>query len=153
MPLSPRRRQWPGRRGPVGAALVLVCAALCGNAPIAAASSSNAQATHAYLVARYRLVTALLHEAARTRGVESVAATQIARECPGVVSGMPQESSVSRFSSPSPRVRGESARLAKQKETIEAELDAAVEQPGDSSSRPAEEAYAAWGCCPNGPTG
>ncbi len=142
MPLSPRRRQWPGRRGPVGAALVLVCAALCGNAPIAAASSSDAQATHAYLVARYRLVTALLHEAARTRGVESVAATQIARECPGVVSGMPQESSVSRFSSSSPRVRGESARLAKQKETIEDELNGAVEQPGDSSSRPVEEAYA-----------
>jgi hypothetical protein len=60
-----------------------------------------------------------------------------------VVSGMPQESSVSRFSSPSLRVRGESARLAKQKETIKEELDGAVEQPGDSSSRPVEEAYAA----------
>ncbi len=110
--------------------------------PIAAASSSDAQATHAYLIAQYRLVTALLHEAAKTRGVESAAAKQIARECPGVVSGMPQESSVSRFSSPSPRVRGESARLAKQKETIEEELDGAVKQPGNSSSRPAEEAYA-----------
>jgi hypothetical protein len=109
----------------------------------AAASSSDAQATHAYLVAQYRLVTTLLHEAAKTRGVESVAAKQIARACPGVVSGMPQESSVSRLSSPSPRVRGESARLAKQKKTIEEELDEAVEQPGDNSSRPAEEAYAA----------
>ena len=126
----------------IGAALVLA-SAVCGSVPIAVASSSDTQATHAYLVAQYRLVTALLHEAARTRGVESVAATQIAQECPGVVSGMPRESSVSRFLSPSPRVRGESARLAKQKETIEEELDGALEQPGDSSYRPVEEAYAA----------
>lgn len=110
---------------------------------IAAASSSDAQATHAYLAAQYRLVTALLREAAKTRGVESAAAKQIARECPRVVSGMPHERSLSRFLSPSPRVRGESDRLAKQKETIEGELDRAVEQPGDSLSRPAEEAYAA----------
>lgn len=144
MPLSPRRKQWPGRwRGQVSAALVLASAALCGSVPIAAASSSDAQATHAYLVSHYRLVMTLLHEAAKTLGAESVAAKQIARECPGVVSGMPQESSVSRFSSPSPRVRGESARLAKQRETIEEELDGAVEQPGDSSSRSVEEAYAA----------
>ena len=129
--------------GRVSAALVLACAALCGSVPVAAASSSDAQATHAYLIAQYRLVTALLHEADTTLGAESVAAKQVARACPGVVSGMPQESSVSRFSSPSPRVRGESARLAKQKETIEEELDGAVEQPGDSSSRPVEEAYAA----------
>lgn len=144
MSLCPRRKQWPGRwRGRVGAALALASAALCGSVSIAAASSSDAQATHAYLVAQYRLIAKLLHEAAKTRGVESVAAKQIARECPGVVSGMPQESSVRRLSSPSPRVRGESARLAKQTETIEAELYGAVGQPGDSSSRPAEEAYAA----------
>jgi hypothetical protein len=116
---------------------------LCGGVPIAVASSSDAQATHTYLVAQYRLLTALLHEAAKARGVESAAAKRIARECPGVVSGMPQESSVSRFSSLSPRARGEIARLAKQQETIERELDRAVEQLGDNLSRPAEEVYAA----------
>ena len=75
MPLRPRRKQWPGRwRGRVGVALVLASAALCGSVPIAAASSSDAQATHAYLIAQYRLVTALLHEAATARGAESAAA-------------------------------------------------------------------------------
>ena len=56
---------------------------------------------------------------------------------------MPQESSTRPFSSLSPRVKGEGARLAKQEETIESELFGAVLQPGDNSSRPAEEAYAA----------
>jgi hypothetical protein len=50
LPLRPRRKQWTGRwRGRVGAALVLVSAALCGSVPVATASSSDAQATHAYL--------------------------------------------------------------------------------------------------------
>ncbi len=144
MPLRPRRKQWPGRwRGRVGAALVLACAALCGSVPITAASSSDAQATHAYLLAQYRLGTALLHAAATARGAESGAARQIARECPGVVSGMPQEPFPKPFPAPPPRVRGENARLTQQKQTIEEELGAAVAQPGERSYRPVEEAYAA----------
>ena len=126
-----------------GAALVLASAALCGSVPVAAASSSDAQATHAYLIAQYRLVTALLREAAAARGAESAAAAQIARECPGVVSGMPQEPSLKPFPALPPRVRGENARLTQQKQTIEEELDAAVGRPGESLYRPAEEAYAA----------
>jgi hypothetical protein len=110
---------------------------------IAAASSSDAQATHVYLLAQYRLLTALLHDAAATHGAESAAAAQIARECPGVVSGMPQEPSLKPLPAPPPRVRGENARLTQQKQTIEEELAAAVDRPGDSSYRPAEEAYAA----------
>lgn len=117
--------------------------ALCGSAPIAAASSSDAQATHAYLIAQYRLLTALFHDAATARGAESAPATQIARECPRVVSGMPQEPSLKLLPAPTPRVKGENARLSRQKQTIEEELGAAVEQPGDRSYRPAEEAYAA----------
>jgi hypothetical protein len=90
--LHPRRKPWRGPwRGRVGAALVLASATLCGNLRVAAASSSNAHATHAYLFARYKLVTALFHEASAVRGAESAAAAQIARECPGVVSEMPQE--------------------------------------------------------------
>jgi len=116
--------------------------ALCASVPVAAAASSDAQATHAYLVAQYKLVTALLHEATPARGAESVAAAQIARECPGVVSGMPQEPSLRPFTASPPRVRGENARLSKQKQTIEEELDTAVDRPGKSLSRPAEEAYA-----------
>ena len=130
-------------RGLLGAALVLASAALCGSVPVAAASSSDALATHAYLVAQYKLVAALLHGAATARGTESAAATQIARECPGVLSGMSQEPSLTPFPAPSPRVRGENARLAQQKQTIEEELDTAVVGPGESSYRPAEEAYAA----------
>ena len=142
LPQRPRRKQWPGRwRGRVGAALVLACAALYGSVPIAAASSSDAQATHAYLLAKFRLATALLHAAATARDAKSAAARQIARECPGVVSGMPQEPS--RFPAPPPRVRGESARLTQQKQTIKGELGAALAQPGERSDRPAEEAYAA----------
>jgi hypothetical protein len=116
---------------------------LCGSVPVAVALGSDVQATHAYLIAQYRLVTALLHEGAAARGTESAAAAQIARECPGVVSGMPQESSLKPFPAPPPRVRGENARLSQQKQTIEEELGTAVDRPGNSLYRPAEEAYAA----------
>jgi hypothetical protein len=144
IPLRPRRNQWLGRwRGRVAAALVLASAALCGAVPVAAASSSDAQATHAYLIAQYRLLTALLHEATTARGAESTAAARIARECPGVVSGIPQEASRKPLPAPSPRVRGENARLTQQERTIEEELDTAVARPGESLYRPAEEAYAA----------
>jgi len=108
--------------------------------PVAAASNSDEQATHAYLLAQYRLVTALLHVASAEGAAEGAAETQIARECPGVVSGIPKEPS--RFPTPSPRVRGENARLSQQRQTIEEELDASVGQPDDSLDRPAEEAYA-----------
>ena len=127
--------------GRVGAALVLACAALCASVPVATASSSDAQATHAYLIAQYRLARALLHGIAAARGAESAAAARIARECPGVVSGMPQ--SPKPFPAPPPRVRGENARRSQQQQTIEGELDTVVEQPGDSVYRSAEEAYAA----------
>jgi hypothetical protein len=130
-------------RGRVGAALVLASVALCGSVPIAAASSSDAQATRAYLIAQYRLATALLHQAATARGAESAAARGIARECPGVVSGMPQEPSLKPLRALPPRARGETARLSQQKRTIEEELGAAVGGPGGSLNRPAEEAYAA----------
>jgi hypothetical protein len=144
MSFRPRRKQWPGRwRRRVGAALVLASAALCGSVPVTAASSSDAQATHAYLIAQYRLVTALLHGAAAARSAESAVAAQIARECPGVVSGMPQEPSLKPFAAPPPRVRGETARLSQQKQTIEEELGMAIERPVESLYRPAEEAYAA----------
>jgi hypothetical protein len=123
--------------------LVLASAALCGSVPVAAASNSDAHATHAYLIAQYKLVTALLHEAAAARGAESAAAAQIARECPGVVSGMPQEPSLKPFPALPPRVRGENARLSHQKQTIEEELGTAVGRPGESLYRPAEETYAA----------
>jgi hypothetical protein len=143
LPLRPRRKRWLGRWREVGAALVLASAALCGSVPVAAASSSDAQATHAYLIAQYKLVTALLHEAAAARGAESAAAAQIARECPGVVSGMPPEPSLKPFPAPPPRARGENARLSQQKQTTEEELDTAVDRPGESLYRSAEEAYAA----------
>jgi hypothetical protein len=130
-------------RGRVCAALVIASAALCGSVPVAAASSSNAQSTHAYLVAQYKLVTAMLHEAAAARGAESAAAAQIARECPGVVSGLPKEPSPKPFAELSPRAKGENARLSHQEKTVEEELDTAVDRPGESLYRPAEEAYAA----------
>ena len=122
--------------------LVLASMALFGSAPIAAGSSSDAQATHTYLTAQYKLVTALLHEAAAARGAESAAAAQIARECLGVVSGIPQPSP-KLFLERTPRAKGESARLTKQQQTIEEELATAIARPGNSLYRPAEEAYAA----------
>ena len=141
--LGTRRKPWSGRwSGRAGAALVLASTALCGSAPIAAGSSSDEQATHAYLIAQYKLVGALLHQAAAAGGAESAAATQIARECRGVLSGMPQPS-LKLFPMPTPRVRGENARLNHQQLTIEAELATAIAKPGDSLYRPAEEAYAA----------
>jgi hypothetical protein len=141
--LRARRTRWSGGwSGRVGTALVLAVTALCAGAPIAAGSSSDEQATHAYLLARYRLVTALLHEAAPVRDAESAAATQIDRECRGVLSGMPQRSP-NLFSAPTPRAKGEDARLNHQQQTIEAELARAIAIPGDSVYRAAEEAYAA----------
>jgi hypothetical protein len=142
LPLRTRRKWWPGRwRGRVGAALVLASASLCGGVPVAGASSSDAQATHAYLLAQYKLVTALLHDASAARGAESAAAAQIARECPGVVSGMPKEPS--RFPAPPPRVRGENARLSQQQQTIQEELDTSVDWPSASLYHAAEEVWAA----------
>jgi hypothetical protein len=133
-------RSWSGR---AGAALVLASVAMCAGAPIAAAtSSSDAQATHAYLIAQYKLVATQLHESAAARGAESAAAAQIARECRGVLSGMPQ-APLKLLPTPTPRVRGENARLTNQQQTIETELAMAIVDPGESLYRPAEEAYAA----------
>lgn len=57
-----RGKRWPERsKGQAGAAFVLISAALCGCAPVADASTSNVQATHTYLIARYSRATALLH--------------------------------------------------------------------------------------------
>jgi hypothetical protein len=114
---------------------------LCGGAPVADASSSDAEATHAYLLAQYRLITALVHDSAAPRAAETAAAAQIARECPGVVSGMPKEVAPGPGAATPPRVKGEQARLRQQKETLEKELDAGVERAGDSAFLPAEEAY------------
>jgi hypothetical protein len=125
----------------IGTVLV-VSAVLCGGASVAIASGSDDQTTHAYLVAQHRLITTLLNETTKTQGIERAAAKQIAQECPGVLSGMPQETSASRLPSPSPRSRGENARLDKQKETLETELAEAVAQLGDNSTLPVEEAYA-----------
>lgn len=123
--------------------LVFAFAALFGSVPVAAAAGSDAEATHAYLVAYYRLLGTLLHGAATERTAEHAAGRQIARECPGVVSGLPQEPSPRPFPAPPPRVRGENARLTQQKQAIEEELVAVVEWPGEAAHRPAEEAYAA----------
>jgi hypothetical protein len=131
--------RWSGR---TGAALVLVSIALCCSAPIAAASSLDEQATHAYLIAQYKLFTALLHKAAAVRSAENAADARIAHECRGVLSGMPQPPLIPRTAL-TPRARGENARFAYQQQAIEAELAAAIARPGDSLDRPAEEAYAA----------
>ncbi len=103
-------------------------------------SSSDAQATHAYLLAQYRLAAVQLRESAAARVAEGAAVARITRECRGVVSGMPKEPSLTSFPLP-PRVRGENARLSQQKQAIEAELDAAV--LSGNGYRPALEAYAA----------
>lgn len=145
MPLRAQRKQSPGawRSRVCAAALALACAALCSSAATVAASSSDAQATHAYLIAQYRLARTLSREVATARSAENTAALQIGRECPEVVSAMPQESSLTPLPTLSPRAKGENDRLTQQKATIQQELDTAVEQPGNSLYRPAEEAYAA----------
>lgn len=140
---SPKRWRRPAGVVPVAVAMALASATLSGGVPVAAASSSDAQATHAYLIAQYRLATGLLHGVATARRAEGVAAAQIARGCPGVVSGMPREPSLKPFPAPLPRVRGEDARLDKQRQTIEEELGAAVARAGGTAYRPSEEAYAA----------
>jgi len=108
----------------------------------AAASSADEQATHAYLIAQYKLSRALVREAAAVIGAKNAAATQIGRECRGVLSGMPQPS-LGPFVARTPRAKGENARFDRQQEAIEAELYAAVAQPRDNLYRPVEEAYAA----------
>ena len=143
LPLRPRRRRWLGRwRGRVGAALVLASAALPGSVPVAAAPTSDAQATHAYLPAQYKLLTALLHEATAARGAESTAAAEITKECPGVLSGMPQEPSLKLFPALPPRVRGEHARLSEQTERSRPSSLRRYPDPATSLYRPAEETYA-----------
>ena len=56
---------------------------------------------------------------------------------------MPQPTQAELFSAPTPRARGENARLTHQQQTIEEELATALADPGGSLYRPAEEAYAA----------
>jgi hypothetical protein len=136
-----RRKRWSWSRR-AGATLVLAFAALCGSASVAAGSSPDAQATHAYLTAQYKLFGALLHAAPAARGAESTAAAQIARECRGVLSAMPKPP-LTLLIELTPRARGESERLTHQQQTIEAELITAIVKPRDSLYRPAEEAYAA----------
>jgi hypothetical protein len=138
------RKRWSGRWSRrAGAALVLASTTLCVSAPLAAGSNSDEQATHAYLTAEYNLSRALLHKAAAVRSAESAAATRIARECRGVLSGMPQPSLTPLASLTTPRAKGENARLTHQQQTIEAELAATITKPGVSMYRPAREAYAA----------
>jgi hypothetical protein len=134
-----KQRLWSGRAGGV---LVLAFAALCGSAPIATGSSSDAQATHAYLTAQYKLSGALLHAAPAVRRAESATAAQIARECRGVLSAMAKPP-LTPLIELTPRARGENDRLTQQQQTIEEELVTALVAPGDSLYRPAEEAYAA----------
>ena len=55
---------------------------------------------------------------------------------PGWCRGLPQEPSPRPFPAPPPRVRGENARLTQQKQTIEEELVAVVEWPGESRASP-----------------
>jgi hypothetical protein len=131
------RKRWRER---VSVALIITSAMLWISVPASAAPSSDAQATHAYLIAQYKLVTALLHEAAAARDADSAAAAQIARECPAVVSGMPRDSSLVSLPA-SPRANGENARLSRQKQAIEGELDTVVDGASESLYRPAEEAY------------
>jgi hypothetical protein len=143
-----RGRRRPGnaieRASHLATALVAVLALAFAMTPAgaSAAASSENVATHAYLIAKYKLVRALLHEAAAVRRAEAAAAAQIARECRGVLSGMPR-SSPNPFEAPTLRARGEDARFNQQEQTIGTELDGAIETSGDSLYRPAEEAYAA----------
>jgi hypothetical protein len=144
LPLHPRRQRDPGRRSVAAAsAVVLAFAALYGDPAIASGSSSDAQATHSYLLAQYKLLSALSHKAAAAHGAERDAAAQIARECPGVVSGMPPQPDVRSRRASSPRTKGEVARVSQQKQTLEEELGRAVGRSGESVYRPVEEAYAA----------
>ena len=141
-PRDERKQSQRRRSSRVGAALILAGALLGAGMPFAAAAPrSDSYATHAYLMARYRLLTALLHQAAVVRSAERAAAEQIAHDCPGVVSGLPQRPF--QLPLPAPRVRGEDARLSRQKRTINEELDAAVDRPGERLYRPAAQAYAA----------
>jgi hypothetical protein len=120
-----------------------VAALLCAGPASAATDPSDAAATHAYLTAQYKLVRALLHEAAAAHGAESAAAAQIARECRGVVSGVPQSSANPLLDELTSRAKGENARLSKQEQTIGVELATALARPADSLYRQADEAYAA----------
>jgi hypothetical protein len=125
------------------AALIATPAGAAETAASAAVTPADAAATHAYLTAQYKLLRALVHEAAAAHGAESAAATQIARECRGVVSGIPQTAPNPLLDELTPREKGENARLSKQEQTIGAELAAALARSADSLYRPADEAYAA----------
>lgn len=149
---SPRSRRNRSRKAvwTAAATAVSVAALLAGfdttsnaaaaSTPATPSAMTDAQATRAYLLAQQKLVRALLHESTAAGGAEGVVAAQIAKECRGVLSGMPQPSLVS---ARSPRARGENDRLTHQQQTIEGELASAIATPGDSLLRPAEETYAA----------
>lgn len=142
--LAPRRFRKPRRKAalPASVAALVTLVMVGAGSPIAAASSSDAQATHAYLAAQNRLARALVRAAPEARGPERVAAAQIARECPGALAGLPRETTPGPLTALSPRMKGEAARLSAQKGTIEAELGAAIGRPSDDLDLPAEQAYA-----------
>ena len=122
-------------------ALVLAAAVVYAVVPAASGSSSDEQATHAYLLAQYQLTTALLRDLTAASGPQTTAGAVIARECPGVVTGIPKEAGTPLLTL-TPRAKGENARLAHQKKTINEELGAAVEGSDESLYRPALEAFA-----------
>jgi hypothetical protein len=124
---------------------MLAGATLLGGPPLAAASTADEQSTQALLTAQYRLVTALVRDHQAALAPERAAATQIGRECPGVVSGIPNNESPPALlrHPPPPRVRGENARAEQQRKTIDEELTAAVEASGQSLFDRTVEAYAA----------
>jgi hypothetical protein len=145
-PAADRRRRErcrPSRLGDACVGALLLAALLCAGPASAATDPSDAAATHAYLTAQYKLARTLAHEAAAARDAESAAAAQIARECRGVLSGIPQSSANPLLDELTSRAKGEGARLSKQEQTIDEELAAALARPGDSLYRQADEAYAA----------
>jgi hypothetical protein len=104
-------------------------------------------ATHAYLLATYAFERAVLANASAANAAVARLASRLASECPGVLSGAPQESLKSQIehderSPRSPRQEGESNREHTQLTVLQDELTIALSLSDIEPSRQAALTYA-----------
>ncbi len=152
--LCGRQERPGGRARSVVAVAVAMAALLAGllspansqaaSEPAAAPDPADAAATLAYLRAGYQLEQSILRNAAASRSAAASVSEQLGHECPGVLSGAPDEEEgppPSAATTP-PRARGERKRTELQLQTIDEELRVAFEASAYKPDVAATESYA-----------
>jgi hypothetical protein len=112
----------------------------------AAVSPADRAATHAFLAATYRLDQAIAADTGASKVSGKSVVAQIGHECPGVLSGAPQEELEPPLQGPppplTPRQEGEHALHRAQLATIQLEVDLALYRGWSAPDQAAQAAFA-----------